>query len=189
MPYIMGVHYIAHKQALATKDGFITHPHVYSFVKKIAIKVYSWLGKFSKRHDELWKIMSEYDMLDVKALQIHSVRWLSRGQVMERLVNMMPAILQQWEQSEKKWYKKALRCEPIPIDIKRKNAKELSDSEDDDDGIDLNALPCDNAKYNGSIDECISMAKVYVTNILDSLNKHFEDISVYNAFKVFSPSS
>ncbi|KAH7421425.1 hypothetical protein KP509_13G056600 [Ceratopteris richardii] len=53
----------------------------------------------------------------------------------------------------------------------------------------LRSLPCDNAKYNDSLDECISMAKVYVTNILDSLNKHFEDISVYNAFKVFSPSS
>ncbi|KAH7439136.1 hypothetical protein KP509_04G046900 [Ceratopteris richardii] len=275
MPYIMGVDCIAHRQALAAKDGFITHAHVYAFVDKVANKVYSWLGKSSKRHDELWKIMSEYGMLDVKALQIHSIRWLSRGQVMERLVNMMPTILQQWEQSEKKWYKKslfmidflddvlkelnkinmefqwhemdvtsisamleltieklkrryldvdannfglnspylssflkiakdfellyedangdshvhALRCEPIPIDIKRKNAKELNDSKHDDDGIDLNALPCDNAKYNGCLDECISMAKVYVTNIIDSLKKHFEDISFYNAFKVFSPSS
>ncbi|KAH7440451.1 hypothetical protein KP509_04G107800, partial [Ceratopteris richardii] len=101
----MGVHCIAHKQALATKDGFATHPHIFAFVDKVANKIYSWLGKSSKRHEELWKIMHEYDMLDTRALHIHSIRWLSRGQVTERLVQFMPAILHQWEHGEKRWYK------------------------------------------------------------------------------------
>ncbi|KAH7331559.1 hypothetical protein KP509_20G040300 [Ceratopteris richardii] len=251
MPYIMGVHCIAHRQALAAKDGFITHPHVYAFVDKVANKVYSWLGKSSKRHSELWKIMSEYDMLDVKALQIHSVRWLSRGQVMERLVNMMPAILQQWQQSEKKWYKKItilvvqfmihfladvlkelnklnmefqrheidvtsisamldltiekLKIRYLDVDVEKfgLNSPYLSsflkmekDSmliyKDANGNSHIHALRCEPISIDvksGSLDECISMAKVYVTNILESLNKRFEDISVYNAFKLFSPSS
>ncbi|MCO5547287.1 hypothetical protein L7F22_000734 [Adiantum nelumboides] len=96
MPQIMGVHCIAHRQALAAKDGFVSHPHVYTFVDKVANKVYSWLGKSAKRHTKLLKIMSDYDIIDAKALQIHSVRWLSRGQVIERLVNIMPAVLEQW---------------------------------------------------------------------------------------------
>ncbi|MCO5594746.1 hypothetical protein L7F22_048779 [Adiantum nelumboides] len=72
---------------------------------KLLIK--SWLGKSGKRHEELWKIMSEYDLGDVKALQIYSEQWLSRGKVMERLVNIMPAILEQWNYREKKWYEYA----------------------------------------------------------------------------------
>ena len=44
---------------------------------------------------------------DLKVLKIHSIRWLSRGQVMERLVTLMPAILEQWEKHDKKWYKYA----------------------------------------------------------------------------------
>ncbi|MCO5594792.1 hypothetical protein L7F22_048826 [Adiantum nelumboides] len=101
MPCIMGVHCIAHRQTLAAKDGFVSHPHVYAFVDKVANKVYSWLGKSGKRHEELWKIMCEYDLGDVKALQIYSVQWLSRGKVMERLVNIMLAVLEQWKCREK----------------------------------------------------------------------------------------
>ncbi|KAH7424145.1 hypothetical protein KP509_12G092200 [Ceratopteris richardii] len=200
IPYIMGVHCIAHRQALAAKDGFITHPHVYAFVDKVANKVYSWLEKSSKRHDELWKIMSAYDMLDVKALQIHSVRWLSRGQVMERLkstifcvqfmIHFLVDVLKELNKLNMEFQRHEMDVISISamldLTIEKLKRRYL---DVDANNFDLNALPCDNAKYNGSLDECISMAKVYVTNILDSLNKHFEDISVYNAFKVFSPSS
>ena len=37
-------------------------------------------------------------------LQIHSVRWLSHGLVMERLIFCMPAILEAWESDEPTWY-------------------------------------------------------------------------------------
>ncbi|KAH7440127.1 hypothetical protein KP509_04G092600 [Ceratopteris richardii] len=104
---IMGIHYIAHIQALAAKDGFISHPHVFAFVDKVASKVYSWLGKSSKRHAEMWQLMHEFAIMDGKALQIHSIRWLSRGQVMERLVHIMPVVLEQWKRREKKWYSHA----------------------------------------------------------------------------------
>ncbi|MCO5601090.1 hypothetical protein L7F22_055209 [Adiantum nelumboides] len=292
MPRIMGVHCIAHRQALAAKDGFVSHPHVYTFVDKVANKVYSWLGRSAKRHTELWKIMSDYDIMDVKALQIHSVRWFSRGQVMERLVNIMPAVLEQWQRREKTWYGHAtifvvqfmihlladvlidlnklnvefqrhemdvtiisamidltfekltrrylssdarnfgigskyfssflgmakegtlvytdasgkshthvLKFKAIPQDKKKKKktktgeakeaseAIEASESEGDDEDLDLNMLPEDSVKKTGSLEECISMRQTYVQNILNALTWRFEDLSVYNAFKVFSPSS
>ncbi|MCO5614600.1 hypothetical protein L7F22_068884 [Adiantum nelumboides] len=53
MPCIMEVHCIAHRQALAVKDGFELHPHVFAFVDKVDNKVYSWLGKSAKKHTEL----------------------------------------------------------------------------------------------------------------------------------------
>ncbi|KAH7434142.1 hypothetical protein KP509_06G002200 [Ceratopteris richardii] len=199
MPHILGVHCIAHRQALAAKDDFVTHPYVYAFVDKVANKVYSWLGKSSKRHDELWKIMTEYDIVDMRALQIHSVRWLSRGQVMERLVNIMPAILMQWQHSEKKWYKNItifsvqfmihFLADSIPMGANKRKGKELSESDDEDEDIDLNSFPSNLDKEIGSLEECICMAKIYVKNILESLDRRFEDLSIYNAFKIFSPSS
>ncbi|KAH7281728.1 hypothetical protein KP509_36G060800 [Ceratopteris richardii] len=251
MPHILGVHCIAHRQALVAKDGFVTYPYVYAFVDKVAKKVYSWLGKSSKRHDELWKIMTEYDIVDMRALQIHLVRWLSRGQVMERLVNIMPAILMQWQRSEKKWYKnitifsvqfmihfladvlkklnklnmefqrheidvttigamidltvEKLRRRYIDVDAHNfglnspclssflKMARDSMLSYEDANGnlhkhaLRLESIPMD-AKI-GSLEECICMANIYVKNILESLDRRFEDLSIYNTFKIFSPSS
>ncbi|KAH7364992.1 hypothetical protein KP509_18G002600 [Ceratopteris richardii] len=237
MPHILGVHCIAHRQALAAKDGFVTHPYVYAFVDKVANKVYSWLGKSSKRHDELWKIMSDYDIVDMRALQIHSVRWLSRGQVMERLVNIMPAILMQWQRSEKKWYKnitifsvqfmihfladvlkelnklnmefqrhemdvttigamidlivEKLRRRYIDVDAHNfglnspclssflKMARDSMLSYEDANGnlhkhaLRFESIPMDANKRKeiGSLEECICMAKIYVKNILESLDR------------------
>jgi len=37
----------------------------------------------------------------LQALQIHGVRWLSRGQVIERLVVLMPPILTLWKNEKK----------------------------------------------------------------------------------------
>ena len=51
--------------------------------------------------------MKRHGKGDLKVRKIHSIRWLSRGQVMERLVTLMPAILEQWEKHEKKWYEYA----------------------------------------------------------------------------------
>ena len=108
MPNILGVHCIAHREALAIKDAYImSHAHVFSFLDVFANKVYSWLGKSTNRHKELKEIMKRHGKGDLKVLKIHSIRWLSRGQVMERLVTLMPAILEQWEKHEKKWYEYA----------------------------------------------------------------------------------
>ncbi|MCO5547301.1 hypothetical protein L7F22_000749, partial [Adiantum nelumboides] len=59
---------------------------------------------------------------------------------------------------------------------------------EDANNLDLNVLPEESAKENGSLEECISMARSYVQNILDGLNRRFEDLSIFNAFKIFCPS-
>ncbi|KAH7292058.1 hypothetical protein KP509_29G049800 [Ceratopteris richardii] len=251
MPHIMDVHCIAHRQALAAKHGFITHPHIFAFVDKVANKVYSWLGKSSKRHEELWRIMHEYDMLDTRALQIHAVRWISRGQVMERLGNIMPAILHQWEHGEKRWYKNItifsvrFMIHFLADVLKELNKLSMEFQRHEMDVIRISAmldfiiekfkqryLDVDVQKFghdsphlssllqmtkdsmlfyedasrqshahvlrfapmpmdgdNGSLDECVSIAKAYIKNILDGLNRRFEDLPLFNAFKIFSPSS
>ncbi|KAH7428981.1 hypothetical protein KP509_09G025500 [Ceratopteris richardii] len=263
MPHIMGIHCIAHRQALVAKEGFVSHPHVFAFVDKVASKVYSWLGKSSKRHAEMWQLMHEFAIMDGKALQIHSIRWLSRGQVMERMVHIMPVVLEQWKRREKKWYSHAtlfvvqfmihlladvlselnklnqdylsndiygfgngskhltmfmnmakensltfvdakghahnhvLVHKPVPKSHKKKVTHDVSalaqsdsDEDNDNDGaLDLNIAFDSVMQETGCFEECVCMEKIYVQNILNTLTRRFEDISVFNALKIFSPSS
>ncbi|KAH7306532.1 hypothetical protein KP509_22G017300 [Ceratopteris richardii] len=225
LPRIMGVHCIAHRQALVAKDGFIDHPHVYAFVDKVANKVYSWLEKSSKRHAGLWKIMTEYDIMDIKALQIHGVRWLSRGRVMQRLVSIMPAILEQWSfqfmihflvdvlmelnelnlEFQKQeidittigalidfTFEKLTRrylcshildfaiSSPHLSSFLKMTTENMLAYEDVDGKVHTHVL---RIEPSGSLEECISMAQTCVKNILNALNKRFEDIPIFNAFK------
>ncbi|KAH7428076.1 hypothetical protein KP509_10G074500 [Ceratopteris richardii] len=209
LPRVMGVHCIAHRQALVTKHGFIDHPHVYAFVDKVANK------------------------------------WISRGHVMQRLVSIMPAILEQWSCQEKKWYKYAtiyvvqfmIHClADVLMELNKLNVEfqkqemdittigalidftfeklsrrylcshildfaissphlssflkmtteNMFAYEDVDGKLHTHILRIESI---GSLEECISMAQIYVKNILNAMNKGFEDSPIFNSFKVFSQSS
>jgi len=103
---LLDVHCIAHREALAANDAS-SHFLELQFIDKFANKVYSWLGKSSKRHGELKELMESFQITKLEVLQIHQIRWLSRGKVMERLVKLMPALLKDWELGEKKMYELA----------------------------------------------------------------------------------
>ena len=48
------------------------------------------------------------ELESLQVSQIHGIRWLSRGEVVERLVTLMPAILSLWKKEKKNsWYNKA----------------------------------------------------------------------------------
>ncbi|MCO5609780.1 hypothetical protein L7F22_064012 [Adiantum nelumboides] len=97
-PSLIAVHCIAHREALAAKDAADQFLEM-DYMDKLAGKVYTWLGKSSNRHAEFSKLLKEFQLNDVKILQLHSVRWLSRGLVMARIVEVMPAILELWKEN------------------------------------------------------------------------------------------
>ena len=103
---MLDVHCIAHREALAANDAS-SHFLELQFIDKFANKVYSWLGKSSKRHGELKELMESFQITKLEILQIHQIRWLSRGKVMEILAKLMPALLKDWELGEKKMYELA----------------------------------------------------------------------------------
>ena len=105
-PHLIDIHCIAHREALAANDASSYFPELQD-IDKFANKVYSWLGKFAKRHGELKELMDSFQITRLEVLQIHHIRWLSRGKVMERLVKLMPALLRDWELGEKKMYELA----------------------------------------------------------------------------------
>lgn len=107
-PNFIIVHCVAHRESLAATDASKKIPELL-YVEKIANKVYSWVQNSSKRNNELNDFLRvmQIDVLDV--LQIHSVRWLLRGEVIIRLVKLMPVVLTLWKNEKKtsSWYDKA----------------------------------------------------------------------------------
>ncbi|KAH9295072.1 hypothetical protein KI387_038660 [Taxus chinensis] len=101
-PHLLDIHCIAHREALATNDASSYFPEL-QFIDKFANKIYSWLGKSAKRHGALRELMDSFQINRLEVLQIHQIRWLSRGKVMERLVKLMFALLKEWELEEKKY--------------------------------------------------------------------------------------
>ena len=91
VPNIVGIHCIAHHEALATLDASKRLLELL-FVEKLENKVYSWVHNSTKRNSEL---------ISLKEL-MHGVRWLSRGQFIERILVLMPPILKLWK-TEKKY--------------------------------------------------------------------------------------
>ena len=107
VPNLVGVHCIAHREALAAADASKRIPELL-FVEKLANKVYSWAQNSSKRNSQLISLQEVMQLETLHVIQIHGVRWLSRGQVIERLVVLMPPILTLWKNERNdSWYDKA----------------------------------------------------------------------------------
>ncbi|KAI5083855.1 hypothetical protein GOP47_0000024 [Adiantum capillus-veneris] len=101
----MSVQCIAHREALAVLDAIKCFPCL-PYIDKLANKVYSWISGSSVRHTGFQSLLKEMHLQVLEVLNIHEVRWLARGNVMERLTQLMPAILSFWKDNAKSWYEK-----------------------------------------------------------------------------------
>ncbi|MCO5558880.1 hypothetical protein L7F22_012470, partial [Adiantum nelumboides] len=100
IPHLMSVHCIAHREALAVLDAVKCFPCL-PYIDKIANKVYSWISGSSVRHSCFQSLLKEMHLQVLEVLSIHDVRWIARGNVMERLTQLMPAILSFWKDNAK----------------------------------------------------------------------------------------
>ncbi|MCO5570936.1 hypothetical protein L7F22_024666 [Adiantum nelumboides] len=66
------------------------------------------------RHADFQSLLKEMHLQVLEVLSIHDVRWLARGNVMERLTQLMPAILSFWKDKAKIWYEKLRENVDIP---------------------------------------------------------------------------
>ncbi|MCO5560469.1 hypothetical protein L7F22_014084, partial [Adiantum nelumboides] len=106
VPHLVGIHCIVHRENLAVKDAceqFVEFVHV----DKFANKVREWIGHSTLRREELCEVYDAFHMKHYQILQMHGVRWLSRGHVMMRSVKIMPALLTNWSGKYPKMYEKA----------------------------------------------------------------------------------
>ena len=76
--HLLYIHCIAHREALAITNASNYFPE-FNYIDKLANKVYSWLGKYAKRHGEFKSLLDLFQIDRLQVLQIHQIRWLSRG--------------------------------------------------------------------------------------------------------------
>ncbi|MCO5558744.1 hypothetical protein L7F22_012330 [Adiantum nelumboides] len=92
IPHLLLVHCLAHRENLVASqavDSFSKLTHL----DKLFRSIYTWLHASGKRMDELKLIEGgALDLQELAMLRIHSVRWLSCGQVMEHMVKVAPAL-------------------------------------------------------------------------------------------------
>ncbi|BBN17305.1 hypothetical protein MPTK1_7g13480 [Marchantia polymorpha subsp. ruderalis] len=103
VPHLLEIHSIGHREALAAGDAAKLLSEL-DFVDTFASKVYEWAGRSAKRHSELSELLEAFTQGVVEVVQIHRIRWLSRAQVVEKLVQVMPIILERWQVEEVEWY-------------------------------------------------------------------------------------
>ena len=89
--HLLCVHCVAHHEELAITDASNYFPR-FHYIGKLANKVDSWLGKYAKIHAEIKSLMDLFQIDRLQVLQILKIRWLSRGQVMSKLVKIMPSL-------------------------------------------------------------------------------------------------
>jgi hypothetical protein len=77
---------------LASKDAVEAITPLTS-LEKLSNRLHGWIGKSFFRNEVLHGLLSIMEIRRLKMLHIHNVRWLSMGQVMERMASTMPAIL------------------------------------------------------------------------------------------------
>ncbi|KAH7285942.1 hypothetical protein KP509_33G052100 [Ceratopteris richardii] len=105
VPHLISVHCVAHREALAIIDACKSFPCL-SYIDKIANKIYSWISASTVRHTDFQKLLEEMNIQILEVLQICDVRWLARGNIMVRLIKLLPAILTFWQENAHAWYEK-----------------------------------------------------------------------------------
>ncbi|MCO5581667.1 hypothetical protein L7F22_035556 [Adiantum nelumboides] len=92
IPHLLSVHCLAHRENLAASQALSSFPELV-YLDKLCRSIYAWLHASGKRMDDFRLVEGALNLPKLAMLRIHSVRWLSRGQVMERMVKIMPALL------------------------------------------------------------------------------------------------
>ncbi|KAI5075701.1 hypothetical protein GOP47_0009777 [Adiantum capillus-veneris] len=95
VPHLLSFHCVAHRESLAAGDAFKLYKE-FKFVDKVARKLYEWASRSAKRRLSLAEVVKDFNLGrngKLKLLKMHDVRWLSKGQVMIRIVRLMPALL------------------------------------------------------------------------------------------------
>ncbi|MCO5547845.1 hypothetical protein L7F22_001297 [Adiantum nelumboides] len=199
---IVYVHYL--------KDGGRGDNHVV-FVRLVktqdggadAKSIYAWLHASGKRMDDMKFVEGALDLPELAMLRIHSVRWLSLGQVMERMVKIMPALLIEFGKEKPSIYDGLmLYAVQFHIHLLADVCTELNKFVEQTKNGDITFLDTDGDLHvhkmkfcsiegstrGGSFEDCMRLGKDLVEKIMGNLSSRFqEDMHVFNACKHFSP--
>ncbi|CAI7903808.1 unnamed protein product [Closterium sp. NIES-53] len=103
VPHLVSSHCIAHREALAAKDAAAKHPD-FSVVDKVVRAVAENLGRSCVNHARFQELQEVICETQLEVQGIKDVRWLSRGDAIQRLVKVFPAAVMVLHETNKKMY-------------------------------------------------------------------------------------
>ncbi|CAI5522136.1 unnamed protein product [Closterium sp. Naga37s-1] len=103
VPHLVSSHCIAHREALAAKDAATAHPD-FNIVDKVVRAVAENLGRSSVNHARFQELQEVICETHLEVQGIKDVRWLSRGDAIQRLVKVFPAAVMVLHETNKKMY-------------------------------------------------------------------------------------
>ncbi|MCO5608725.1 hypothetical protein L7F22_062940 [Adiantum nelumboides] len=99
IPRMIGVHCVAHREALVVADACDRFTEFW-YMDAFANKIHAWVGRSVQRHKESAELLKAFSLKPLEVLRVHTVRWLSRGKVLKRLVIIMPPLLHDFKEND-----------------------------------------------------------------------------------------
>ncbi|CAI7804630.1 unnamed protein product [Closterium sp. NIES-53] len=92
IPHLVSSHCIAHREVLAAKNAAEALPE-FDMVDNLIRALAEHLGRSSPWHQRFYALQEVFTASNLELQGIHSVHWLSRGDVVLRLVDVFPAVI------------------------------------------------------------------------------------------------
>ena len=96
-PFLLIVHCIAHREALAAAAA-ATGNAVCEFFESILHQVISYHSNSSKRKEHLYKLQERLQVQQLRMVRIVATRWLSRGQAAVRVLVCIAALIMEFKE-------------------------------------------------------------------------------------------
>jgi hypothetical protein len=92
------VHCIAHRGALAVGDAFEDNAVACGF-ERMLLDILGYYSHSSKRTSSLQQLQHDLGVAELKMINMHKVRWLSRAGVCQRILSSYPALVQEFNEN------------------------------------------------------------------------------------------
>ncbi|CAI7755783.1 unnamed protein product [Closterium sp. NIES-54] len=99
IPHLVSSHCIAHREALAAKHAAEKIP-AFGIIDTVFRTVAEHLSRFGPWHQRFMGVQEIFTSTSLELQGIHAVRWLSQGDVVLRLIVVLPALivmLKEWD--------------------------------------------------------------------------------------------
>ncbi|CAI7761987.1 unnamed protein product, partial [Closterium sp. NIES-54] len=92
IPHLASTHCIAHREALAAKDAVEAVPEL-NMIDDVVRAFSELIGRSGVQCQKFQNLQRVYCKMNLEAQGMHTVRWLSRGEAVARLLEVLPAAI------------------------------------------------------------------------------------------------
>ncbi|CAI7862361.1 unnamed protein product [Closterium sp. NIES-53] len=99
-PWLVAVHCVAHRESLAAKDAAESFKE-FNVIDQLIRQTAERLGRSSVNHNSFMHLQDVIMKTQLEVQGIFAVRWLSRGDAVQRFCDVLPVLLWMWQKENK----------------------------------------------------------------------------------------